>query len=82
MPTRLNAPHFGELVDTMELGFTYASPAPPYARRLSDETLYVDGGANITAQSPESCWCFVASPPFRLACDNRQPRLPVSPERM
>jgi enoyl-[acyl-carrier protein] reductase I len=37
----------GELVDIMDVGFTCAFLATPYARRLSGETLYVDGGVNI-----------------------------------
>jgi enoyl-[acyl-carrier protein] reductase I len=39
----------GELVDIMDVGFTCAFLATPYARRLSGETLYVDGGVNIIA---------------------------------
>jgi len=39
----------GELVDIMDVGFTFAFLATPYARRLSGETLYVDGGVNIMA---------------------------------
>ena len=39
----------GELVDIMDVGFTCAYLATPYARRLSGETLYVDGGVNILA---------------------------------
>jgi enoyl-[acyl-carrier protein] reductase I len=39
----------GELVDIMDVGFTCAYLATPYARRLSGETLYVDGGVNIVA---------------------------------
>jgi len=39
----------GELVDIMDVGFTCAYLAMPYARRLSGETLYVDGGVNIMA---------------------------------
>jgi enoyl-[acyl-carrier protein] reductase I len=39
----------GELVDIMDVGFTCAFLATPYARRLSGETLYVDGGMNIMA---------------------------------
>jgi len=39
----------GELVDVMDVGFTCAFLATPYARRLSGETLYVDGGVNIMA---------------------------------
>jgi len=39
----------GELVDIMDVGFTCAFLATPYARRLSGETVYVDGGVNIMA---------------------------------
>jgi enoyl-[acyl-carrier protein] reductase I len=39
----------GELVDIMDVGFTCAYLATPYARRLSGETLFVDGGINIMA---------------------------------
>jgi enoyl-[acyl-carrier protein] reductase I len=39
----------GELVDIMDVGFACAYLATPYARRLSGETLYVDGGVNIMA---------------------------------
>jgi enoyl-[acyl-carrier protein] reductase I len=39
----------GELVDTMDVGFACAYLATPYARRVSGETLYVDGGVNIMA---------------------------------
>jgi enoyl-[acyl-carrier protein] reductase I len=39
----------GELVDIMDVGFACAFLATPYARRLSGETLYVDGGVNIMA---------------------------------
>ena len=39
----------GELVDVMDVGFTCAFLATPYARRLSGETLYVDGGVNVMA---------------------------------
>ena len=37
----------GELVDIMDVGFTCAYLATPYARRLSGETVYVDGGVHI-----------------------------------
>ncbi len=37
----------GELVDIMDVGYTCAFLSTPYARRLSGETLYVDGGVNI-----------------------------------
>ncbi len=39
----------GELVDVMDVGYTCAFLATPYARRLSGSTLYVDGGVNIIA---------------------------------
>jgi enoyl-[acyl-carrier protein] reductase I len=39
----------GELIDIMDVGYTCAFLATPYARRLSGETLYVDGGVNIMA---------------------------------
>ena len=39
----------GELVDIMDVGFACAYLATRYARRLSGETLYVDGGVNIMA---------------------------------
>ncbi|HTH61220.1 MAG TPA: enoyl-ACP reductase FabI [Paraburkholderia sp.] len=39
----------GELVDIMDVGYTCAFLATPLARRLSGETLYVDGGVNIVA---------------------------------
>lgn len=44
----LRAP-IGELADTMDIGFACAFLATPYARRLSGETLFVDGGTNIMA---------------------------------
>jgi enoyl-[acyl-carrier-protein] reductase (NADH) len=39
----------GELVDIMDVGYTCAFLATPYARRLSGSTLYIDGGLNIVA---------------------------------
>jgi enoyl-[acyl-carrier protein] reductase I len=39
----------GELVDIMDVGYTCAFLATPLARRLTGETLYVDGGVNIMA---------------------------------
>jgi enoyl-[acyl-carrier protein] reductase I len=39
----------GELVDIMDVGFTCAFLATPYARRLSGQTQYVDGGVHIMA---------------------------------
>lgn len=37
----------GELVDIMDVGFATAYLATPYARRISGNTVYVDGGAHI-----------------------------------
>jgi enoyl-[acyl-carrier protein] reductase I len=37
----------GELVDIMDVGFAVAYLATPYARRLTGDTLYIDGGVNI-----------------------------------
>jgi enoyl-[acyl-carrier protein] reductase I len=39
----------GELVDIMDVGFTCAFLATPYARRLTGSTVYVDGGVHIMA---------------------------------
>lgn len=39
----------GELVDIMDVGFACAYLATPYAPRMTGDTLYVDGGANIMA---------------------------------
>lgn len=39
----------GELVDIMDVGFTCAFLATPYARRLTGNTIHVDGGVNIMA---------------------------------
>lgn len=39
----------GELVDIMDVGFTCAYLATPYARRLTGQTVYVDAGASIMA---------------------------------
>lgn len=39
----------GELVDIMDVGYTCAFLSTPYARRLSGETVYVDGGVHIMA---------------------------------
>jgi enoyl-[acyl-carrier protein] reductase I len=44
--TEARAP-LGELVDIMDVGYTCAYMATPYARHLSGNTVYVDGGANI-----------------------------------
>lgn len=37
----------GELVDIMDVGFATAYLATPYARRVSGNTVYVDGGVHI-----------------------------------
>ncbi|APA87696.1 enoyl-ACP reductase FabI [Paraburkholderia sprentiae WSM5005] len=39
----------GELADIMDVGYSCAFLATPYARRLSGSTLYIDGGLNIVA---------------------------------
>jgi enoyl-[acyl-carrier protein] reductase I len=39
----------GDLVDIMDVGFACAFLATPYARRITGETMYVDGGVNIMA---------------------------------
>ena len=39
----------GELVDIMDVGFACAYLATPYARRITGDTVYVDGGVNIMA---------------------------------
>lgn len=46
--TAARAP-LGELVDIMDVGFACGYMATPYARRLSGNTVYIDGGANIMA---------------------------------
>jgi enoyl-[acyl-carrier protein] reductase I len=39
----------GELIDVMDVGYTCAFLATPLARRLTGETLCVDGGVNVMA---------------------------------
>ncbi len=39
----------GELVDIVDVGFTSAYLATPYGRRLTGQTMYVDGGVSIMA---------------------------------
>ena len=39
----------GELVDIMDVGFACAYLATPYARHMTGDTVYVDGGAHILA---------------------------------
>ena len=43
-----NAP-LGELVDIMDVGWTCAYLATPFAHRVTGGTVYVDSGANIIA---------------------------------
>jgi len=45
----VNRAPVGELVDIMDVGYTCAYLATPYARRLTGTTTYVDGGVNIMA---------------------------------
>jgi enoyl-[acyl-carrier protein] reductase I len=45
----VSASPIGEPVDIMDVGFACAYLATPYARRITAETLYVDGGANVMA---------------------------------
>ena len=42
-------PPLGELVDIMDIGWTCAYLATPFAHRVTGGTVYVDGGANIIA---------------------------------
>ena len=37
----------GELVDIMDVGYTCAFLATPYARRMTGNTVFVDGGVSI-----------------------------------
>jgi enoyl-[acyl-carrier protein] reductase I len=39
----------GELVDIMDVGFACAYLATPYSRRITGQTIYVDGGVSIMA---------------------------------
>ena len=39
----------GELVDIMDVGYACAYLATPFARRMTGQTLFVDGGVNIMA---------------------------------
>jgi enoyl-[acyl-carrier protein] reductase I len=39
----------GELVDILDVGYTCAYLATPFARRVTGELVYVDGGANLIA---------------------------------
>jgi enoyl-[acyl-carrier protein] reductase I len=39
----------GELVDIMDVGYTCAYLATPFARRVTGELVYIDGGANLVA---------------------------------
>ena len=40
---------WGELVDIMDVGWTFVYLATPFAHRVTGGTVYVDGGANIIA---------------------------------
>jgi enoyl-[acyl-carrier protein] reductase I len=42
-----NKAPLGELVDIMDVGWTCAYLATPFARRVTGGTVYIDGGANI-----------------------------------
>ncbi|PAK03825.1 SDR family oxidoreductase, partial [Burkholderia ubonensis] len=37
----------GELVDIMDVGFSCAYLATPYARRITGNTMFIDGGVSI-----------------------------------
>src|SRR5271166_6295975 len=39
----------GELIDIVDVGFTCAYLATPFAKRMTGELIYVDGGANLIA---------------------------------
>lgn len=39
----------GELVDVMDVGFACAYLASDFARRITGDTVYIDGGANVVA---------------------------------
>jgi enoyl-[acyl-carrier protein] reductase I len=39
----------GELVDIMDVGFACAYLASDFARRITGDTVYIDGGANVVA---------------------------------
>jgi enoyl-[acyl-carrier protein] reductase I len=39
----------GEAVDIMDVGYACAYLATPFARRMTGQTLFVDGGVNIMA---------------------------------
>jgi enoyl-[acyl-carrier protein] reductase I len=39
----------GELIDIMDVGFTCAYLATPFAKRMTGELIYIDGGANLVA---------------------------------
>jgi len=39
----------GELVDIMDVGYACAYLATHFARRMTGQTLFVDGGVNIMA---------------------------------
>ncbi len=49
LPESAQRAPIGELVDIRDVGLTCTFLATSYARRLSGEMLYVDGGVNIMA---------------------------------
>jgi acetate kinase len=51
-----NLAPIGELVDIMDVGYTCAFLATPYARRTTGNTIFVDGGVSImTCRSHSPC---------------------------
>ena len=53
--TKLRSGPQSVLADIMDVGFACAYLATPYARRISGETLYVDGGVHIMACDTDAC---------------------------
>ncbi len=49
LATAAEKARIGELVDIMDVGFACAYLATPSARRVTGDTVYVDGGVNIMA---------------------------------
>jgi hypothetical protein len=47
----------GELVDIMDVGWTCAYLATPFAHRVTGGTVYIDGGANIVARAEVANAC-------------------------
>ena len=44
----------GQLVDIMDVGWTCAYLATPFAHRLTGDTVYIDSGANIVLERSQS----------------------------